>query len=32
VVVRNKIELVLDVEAIRLEDLERAGAIEYFRD
>ncbi len=31
VVVSNEIELVLDVEAIRLEDLERTGAIEYYR-
>ena len=32
VVVSNEIELVLDVEAIALEDLERTGAIEYYRD
>jgi polyisoprenoid-binding protein YceI len=32
VVVSNDIELVLDVEAIRLDDLERTGAIEYYRD
>ncbi len=32
VVVSNEIELVLDVEAISLEDLERTGAIEYYRD
>ena len=32
VVVSNEIELVLDVEAILLEDLERTGAIEYYRD
>jgi polyisoprenoid-binding protein YceI len=32
VVVSNQIELVLDVEAIALEDLERTGAIEYYRD
>jgi hypothetical protein len=31
VVVSNEIELVLDVEAIRLQDLERTGAIEYYR-
>jgi polyisoprenoid-binding protein YceI len=31
VVVSNEIELVLDVEAILLDDLERAGAIEYYR-
>jgi polyisoprenoid-binding protein YceI len=31
VVVGNEIELVLDVEAILLEDLERTGAIEYYR-
>jgi polyisoprenoid-binding protein YceI len=31
VVVSNEIELVLDVEAILLEDLERTGAIEYYR-
>lgn len=29
VVVSNEIELVLDVEAMMLEDLERTGAIEY---
>jgi hypothetical protein len=32
VVVGNEIELVLDAEAILLEDLERTGAIEYYRD
>ena len=32
VVVRNEIELALDVEAILLEDLERTGAIEYDRN
>jgi polyisoprenoid-binding protein YceI len=32
VVVGNEIELTLDVEAILLEDLERTGAIEYYRD
>jgi polyisoprenoid-binding protein YceI len=31
VVVGNEIELVLDVEAILLDDLERTGAIEYYR-
>jgi polyisoprenoid-binding protein YceI len=31
VVVSNEIELALDLEAIRLEDLERTGAIEYYR-
>lgn len=31
VVVSNEIELVLDVEAILLEDLERTGAIEFYR-
>jgi polyisoprenoid-binding protein YceI len=31
VVVSNEIELNLDVEAILLEDLERTGAIEYYR-
>jgi polyisoprenoid-binding protein YceI len=31
VVVSNEIELVLDVEAIAVEDLERTGAIEYYR-
>jgi polyisoprenoid-binding protein YceI len=31
VVVSNEIELTLDVEAILLEDLERTGAIEYYR-
>src|SRR5207302_10910352 len=30
VVVSNEIQLVLDVEAILLEDLERTGAIEYY--
>jgi len=32
VVVSNEIELVLDVEAIALEDLERTGAIDYYSD
>jgi len=32
VVVGNEIELVLDVEAILLEDLERTGAIDYYRE
>jgi polyisoprenoid-binding protein YceI len=32
VVASNEIELTLDVEAIALEDLERTGAIEYYRD
>jgi polyisoprenoid-binding protein YceI len=32
VVVSNEIELEFDVEAILLEDLERTGAIEYYRD
>jgi polyisoprenoid-binding protein YceI len=32
VVVSNDIDLTLDVEAILLEDLERTGAIEYYRD
>jgi polyisoprenoid-binding protein YceI len=32
VVVGNQIELVLDLEAIRLEDLEATGAIEYYRE
>jgi polyisoprenoid-binding protein YceI len=31
VVVSNEIELLLDVEAILLDDLERTGAIEYYR-
>jgi polyisoprenoid-binding protein YceI len=31
VVVSNEIELTLDIEAILLEDLERTGAIEYYR-
>jgi polyisoprenoid-binding protein YceI len=31
VVVGNEIDLVLDVEAILLDDLERTGAIEYYR-
>jgi polyisoprenoid-binding protein YceI len=30
-VVSNEIELILDVEAILLEDLERTGAIDYYR-
>jgi polyisoprenoid-binding protein YceI len=32
VVVSNEIELVLDVEAILLDDLERTGAIEHYRE
>jgi len=32
VVVSNEIGLVLDVEAILLDDLERTGGIEYYRD
>jgi polyisoprenoid-binding protein YceI len=32
VVVSEEIELILDVEAILLEDLERTGAIEHYRD
>ena len=32
VVVSNEIDLVLDVEAILLDDLEQTGAIEYYRD
>ena len=32
VVVSNDIDMVLDAEAILLEDLERTGAIEYYRD
>ena len=32
VVVSNEIELLLDVEAILLDDLERTGAIEFYRD
>jgi polyisoprenoid-binding protein YceI len=32
VVVSEEIELTLDVEAILLDDLERTGAIEYYRD
>jgi polyisoprenoid-binding protein YceI len=32
VVVSNEIELTLDAEAILLDDLERTGAIEYYRD
>jgi hypothetical protein len=31
VVASNEIHLALDVEAIRLEDLERTGAIDYYR-
>jgi polyisoprenoid-binding protein YceI len=31
-VVGNEIDLVLDLEAIRLDDLEKTGAIEYYRD
>jgi hypothetical protein len=30
-VVSDEIELVLDVEAIREDDLEKTGAIEYYR-
>jgi hypothetical protein len=32
VVVSNEIEVLLDVEAILLDDLEATGAIEYYRD
>jgi polyisoprenoid-binding protein YceI len=32
VVVGNEIDIVLDVEAIAVEDLERSGAIEYYRE
>jgi hypothetical protein len=32
VVVSNEVELALDVEAILLDDLERTGAIEYYRN
>ena len=32
VVVSNEIDLALDAEAILLDDLERTGAIEYYRD
>jgi polyisoprenoid-binding protein YceI len=32
VVVGNEIDLTIDVEAILLDDLERTGAIEYYRD
>jgi polyisoprenoid-binding protein YceI len=32
VVVSNEIDLVLDVETILLDDLEKTGAIEYYRD
>jgi hypothetical protein len=32
VVVSNETELALDVEAILLDDLERTGAIEYYRE
>ena len=32
VVVSNEIQLVLDVEAILLDDLEQTGAIEYYRN
>ena len=32
VVVSNEIALTLDVEAILLEDLERTGAIDYYRE
>jgi hypothetical protein len=31
VVVSNEIDLILDVEAMLLDDLERTGAIEYYR-
>ena len=31
-VVSNEIDLALDAEAILLDDLERTGAIEYYRD
>jgi len=31
VVVSNEVELVLDVEAMLLDDLERTGAIQYYR-
>jgi polyisoprenoid-binding protein YceI len=31
VVVSNEIELALDIEAILLDDLERTGAIDYYR-
>jgi hypothetical protein len=31
VVASNEIDLTLDVEAIDLDDLERTGAIEYYR-
>jgi hypothetical protein len=31
VVASDEIDLTLDVEAIRLDDLERTGAIEYYR-
>ena len=32
VVVSNHVDLVLDMEAIRIEDLEDTGAIEYYRE
>jgi polyisoprenoid-binding protein YceI len=32
VVVGNAIDLTIDVEAIRVDDLERTGAIEYYRE
>jgi len=32
VVAGNEIDIVLDVEAIAVEDLERTGAIEYYRE
>lgn len=32
VVASNLIEVVLDVEAIALDDLEKTGAVEYYRD
>ena len=32
VVVSNHVDLFLDMEAIRVEDLERTGAIDYYRE
>jgi hypothetical protein len=32
VVVSNQIDVTLDIEAILLEDLEKTGAIDYYRD
>ncbi len=32
VVASNEIELTLDVEALALEDLERTGAVDYYRE